>query len=134
MYVRKSSKKRKYLIVKLLGTSSNDWSLYVFRCRYNGCINRWDVLIRRSARRSMKLKFISIRCLSSDVISMQCTSFVLSVMAINTCYEQCFCLLVNEKTKGTTRVPRYYFEHLCAISSCLVARFSCNVLSNLLCK
>jgi hypothetical protein len=45
MYVRKSSKKRKYLIVKLLGTSSSDGSLYVFRCRCSGCINRWDVLI-----------------------------------------------------------------------------------------
>jgi hypothetical protein len=45
MYVRKSFKKRKYLIVKLLGTSSSDRSLYVFRCRYSGCINRWDVLI-----------------------------------------------------------------------------------------
>jgi hypothetical protein len=45
MYVRKSSKKRKYLIVKLLGTSSSDRSLYVFRCRCSGCINRWDVLI-----------------------------------------------------------------------------------------
>jgi hypothetical protein len=46
MYVRKSSKKRKYLIVKLLGTSSSDRSLYVFRCRCSGCINRWDVLIK----------------------------------------------------------------------------------------
>jgi hypothetical protein len=45
MYVRKSSKKRKYLIVKLLGTSSSDRSLYVFRYRCSGCINRWDVLI-----------------------------------------------------------------------------------------
>jgi hypothetical protein len=45
MYVRKSSKKRKYLIVNLLGTCSSDRSLYVFHCRYIGCINRWDVLI-----------------------------------------------------------------------------------------
>lgn len=45
MYVRNSSKKRKYLIVKLFGTSSSDWSLYLCGCRYNGCINRWDVLI-----------------------------------------------------------------------------------------
>jgi hypothetical protein len=45
MYVRKSSKKRKYLIVKLLGMRSSDRSLYVFRCRWSGCINRWDVLI-----------------------------------------------------------------------------------------
>jgi hypothetical protein len=47
----------------------------------------------------MKLKFISIRCFSFDVISMQCTSSILSVMAINTCYEQYFCLLVNEKPR-----------------------------------
>jgi hypothetical protein len=46
MYVRKSSKKQKYLIVKLLGTSSSDRSLYVFRCRCSGCINTWDVLIK----------------------------------------------------------------------------------------
>jgi hypothetical protein len=45
MYVRESSKKRKYLIVKLLRMSSSDRSLYVLRCRCSGCINRWDVLI-----------------------------------------------------------------------------------------
>src|SRR3954467_933367 len=45
MYVRNSSKKRKYLIVKLFGTRSSDRSLYVCSCRYNGCINRWDVHI-----------------------------------------------------------------------------------------
>jgi hypothetical protein len=33
------------MIVKLLGMSSSDRSLYVFRCRWSGCINRWDVLI-----------------------------------------------------------------------------------------
>jgi hypothetical protein len=59
----------------------------------------WRSLMGRSARRSMKLKFISTRCFSFDVISMKCTSFVLSVMAINTCYEQCFCLLVNQKPR-----------------------------------
>src|SRR3954464_9893344 len=46
MYVRNSSKKRKYLIVKLFGTNSSDRSLYVCRCRYNGCINKWDVHIK----------------------------------------------------------------------------------------
>src|SRR3954463_13956078 len=45
MYVRNSSKKRKYLIVKLFGTRSCDGSLYVCSCRYNGCINRRDVHI-----------------------------------------------------------------------------------------
>src|SRR3954465_1096542 len=45
MYVRNSSKKRKYLIVKLFGTRSCDGSLYVCCCRYNGCINRRDVHI-----------------------------------------------------------------------------------------
>jgi hypothetical protein len=45
MYVRKSSKKRKYLIVKLLGTSSSDRSLYLLHYRCSGSINRWDVLI-----------------------------------------------------------------------------------------
>jgi hypothetical protein len=39
------SKKRKYLIVKLLGTSLSDRSLYLFRCRCR-CINRWDIIIR----------------------------------------------------------------------------------------
>jgi hypothetical protein len=48
MYVRKSSKKWKYLIVKLLGMSSSNRSVYVFHCRCSGRINRWDVLIRRS--------------------------------------------------------------------------------------
>jgi hypothetical protein len=47
----------------------------------------------------MKLKFISIICFSFDVISMPCTSFVLYVMEINTYYERCFCLLVNEKSR-----------------------------------
>jgi hypothetical protein len=94
----------------------------------------WRSSMGRSARRSMKLKFIFIKCFSFDVISMQCNSFVFSVMAINTCYEQYFCLLVNEKTKGTASVPRYYFEHLCTISSCLVGRFLCSVLSNSLCR
>src|SRR3954464_13024896 len=46
MYMRNSSKKRKYLIVKLFGTRSCDGSLYVCSCRYNGCINRRDVHIR----------------------------------------------------------------------------------------
>ena len=46
MYVRNSSKKRKYLIVKLFGTRSCDGSLYVCCCRYNGCINSRDVHIR----------------------------------------------------------------------------------------
>src|SRR3954462_8066316 len=45
MYMRNSSKKRKYLIVKLFGTRSCDGSLYVCSCRYNGCINRRDVHI-----------------------------------------------------------------------------------------
>src|SRR3954469_20851363 len=45
MYVRNSSKKRKYLIVKLFGTRSCDGSLYVCCCRYNGCINSRDVHI-----------------------------------------------------------------------------------------
>src|SRR3954467_11661636 len=47
MYVRNSSKKRKYLIVKLFGTRSSDRSLYVCSCRYNSCINRWDVHIMK---------------------------------------------------------------------------------------
>ena len=47
MYVRNSSKKRKYLIVKLLGMRSCDRSLYVCSCRYNGCINRRDVHITK---------------------------------------------------------------------------------------
>src|SRR3954469_17778876 len=46
MYVRNSSKKRKYLIVKLFGTRSCDGSLYVCCCRYNGCINSRDVHIK----------------------------------------------------------------------------------------
>src|SRR3954470_17215669 len=46
MYMRNSSKKRKYLIVKLFGTRSCDGFLYVCSCRYNGCINRRDVHIR----------------------------------------------------------------------------------------
>src|SRR3954467_11192227 len=46
MYMRNSSKKRKYLIVKLFGTRSCDGSLYVCSCRYNGCINRRDVHIK----------------------------------------------------------------------------------------
>src|SRR3954471_14846056 len=45
MYVRNSSKKQKYLIVKLFGTRSCDGSLYVCCCRYNGCINSRDVHI-----------------------------------------------------------------------------------------
>src|SRR3954470_24414555 len=45
MYVRNSSKKRKYLIVKLFGTRSCDGSLYVCCCRYNSCINSRDVHI-----------------------------------------------------------------------------------------
>src|SRR3954467_10917270 len=45
MYMRNSSKKRKYLIVKLFGTRSCDGSLYVCSCRYNGCIYRRDVHI-----------------------------------------------------------------------------------------
>src|SRR4051812_10031159 len=49
MYVRNSSKKRKYLIVKLFGTRSCDGSLYVCSCRYNGCINRRDVHNREAA-------------------------------------------------------------------------------------
>src|SRR3954470_19268218 len=52
MYVRNRSKKRKYLIVKLFGTRSCDRSLYVCSCRYNGCINRWDVHITASSSRS----------------------------------------------------------------------------------
>src|SRR3954465_5834432 len=48
MYMRNSSKKRKYLIVKLFGTRSCDGSLYVCCCRYNGCINRRDVHISDS--------------------------------------------------------------------------------------
>src|SRR3954471_1532025 len=48
MYMRNSSKKRKYLIVKLFGTRSCDGSLYVCSCRYNGCINRRDVHITPS--------------------------------------------------------------------------------------
>src|SRR3954471_2171206 len=46
MYVRNSSKKQKYLIVKLFGTRSCDGSLYVCCCRYNGCINSRDVHIK----------------------------------------------------------------------------------------
>jgi hypothetical protein len=45
MYVRNSSKKRKYLIIKLFDTSSSNRSLYMCGCRYSGCINRCDVLI-----------------------------------------------------------------------------------------
>jgi hypothetical protein len=55
MYVRKCSKKQKYLIVKLLGTSSSDRSLYVFCYRCSGCINRWDVLINLPASKSVIL-------------------------------------------------------------------------------
>ena len=54
MYVRNCSKKRKYLIVKLFGTSSSDWSLYLCGCRYSGCIRRWDVLIRICANSTNK--------------------------------------------------------------------------------
>src|SRR3954463_16323246 len=50
MYVRNSSKKRKYLIVKLFGTRSCDGSLYVCCCRYNGCINSRDVHITGFAK------------------------------------------------------------------------------------
>jgi hypothetical protein len=45
MYMRKSFKKQKYLIVKLFSTSASKRSLYLYRCRCSGCINRWDVLI-----------------------------------------------------------------------------------------
>jgi hypothetical protein len=62
MYVRKSSKKRKYLIVKLLGTSSSDRFLYVFRCRYSGCINRWDILIKHHAVVLLIEEESSLRC------------------------------------------------------------------------
>src|SRR3954466_5798661 len=50
MYVRNSSKKRKYLIVKLFSTRSCDGSLYVCSSRYNGCINRRDVHISRGPK------------------------------------------------------------------------------------
>jgi hypothetical protein len=53
--VRKSSKKQKYLIFKLLGMSLSDRSLYVFRCRCSGCINRWDVLISRQVSELWRL-------------------------------------------------------------------------------
>jgi hypothetical protein len=70
MYVRKSSKKRKYLIVKLLGTSSSDGSLYVFRCRCSGCINRWDVLIKLSMNDELtsvvRLFEIADRCAKAE--------------------------------------------------------------------
>jgi hypothetical protein len=46
MYVRNSSKKQKYLIVKLACTSSCERSLYCC-CRCSGCINMCDVLITR---------------------------------------------------------------------------------------
>src|SRR3954471_455063 len=55
MYMRNSSKKRKYLIVKLFGTRSCDGSLYVCSCRYNGCINRRDVHIIRGIEHQIDL-------------------------------------------------------------------------------
>jgi hypothetical protein len=45
MYVRKSFKKRKYLIVKLFSMSASKRSLYLYRYRCSGCINIWDIPI-----------------------------------------------------------------------------------------
>src|SRR3954467_6257432 len=64
MYMRNSSKKRKYLIVKLFGTRSCDGSLYVCSCRYNGCVNRRDVHITHTYRIYDKLSGVVIESCS----------------------------------------------------------------------
>jgi hypothetical protein len=53
----------------------------------------------RSAKRNMKLKCISTRLFIFDVIVVQCTTLVSSVTTINTFYEQCFYVLVNEEPR-----------------------------------
>src|SRR3954465_9893020 len=60
MYVRNSSKKRKYLIVKLFGTRSCDGSLYVCCCRYKGCINRRDVHITEFQKYNNMVELVHI--------------------------------------------------------------------------
>jgi hypothetical protein len=56
---------------------------------------------------------------------MQNTTLVSSIIAINTCYEHCFCVLVNEEPRND-HYSEVYFEHLCVISASLVISFSCN--------
>jgi hypothetical protein len=59
------SKKQKYLIVNLLGTSSSDRFLYLFHCRCSGCINRWDIIIKNpnpSGSKRMRTSAIEHYC------------------------------------------------------------------------